>query len=424
MESERLAFFPGWRGFAYEFSSLLLESMRRCESAEGERTRHGVPFPAPTPETGRNHPVRWEFSGALHTKGRRTAEHAVASALPFGLLTRINPPKENHTQITLDIQAQDTYFLVLALHKMIQSTSDNDLDESPKHKDLIYDVGMHKGEDTEFYLRKGFRVVAFEADPDLADRGREKFSVFIDQGQLTIVEGAIVCPDSLKVGQKTITFYKNDTKSVWGTVCSDWVERNVRLATSSTAIEVEVVDFASMIRTHGMPHYLKVDIEGVDMVCIEALKQFKHRPDYVSLESEKTSFRFLTREIDVLTELGYDKFKAIEQSGIPCSQLPPNPAREGIFFNQRFEPGSSGLFGRELPGRWVSRSQVIMQYRFIRLGYILVGNDGILNKKSFPGVGITQRIVYRFLKIIANSTEFSWFDTHAKHSSADRHEVL
>ena len=25
---------------------------------------------------------------------------------------------------------------------------------------LIYDVGAHRGEDTEFYLKKGFRVVA------------------------------------------------------------------------------------------------------------------------------------------------------------------------------------------------------------------------------------------------------------------------
>jgi len=38
-----------------------------------------------------------------------------------------------------------------------------------KHHDLIYDVGLHKGEDAEFYLRKGFRVVAFEADSDLVD---------------------------------------------------------------------------------------------------------------------------------------------------------------------------------------------------------------------------------------------------------------
>ena len=42
-----------------------------------------------------------------------------------------------------------------------------ELHNTPKHKDLIFDIGMHKGEDAEFYLRKGFRVVAFEADADL-----------------------------------------------------------------------------------------------------------------------------------------------------------------------------------------------------------------------------------------------------------------
>ena len=29
--------------------------------------------------------------------------------------------------------------------------------------DLIFDIGMHIGQDTEVYLKKGFRVVAVEA---------------------------------------------------------------------------------------------------------------------------------------------------------------------------------------------------------------------------------------------------------------------
>jgi hypothetical protein len=41
-----------------------------------------------------------------------------------------------------------------------------------KHADLICDVGFHRGEDTAFYLKKGFRVVAFEAHPRLAENGR------------------------------------------------------------------------------------------------------------------------------------------------------------------------------------------------------------------------------------------------------------
>ncbi len=48
--------------------------------------------------------------------------------------------------------------------------------DTPKHGDLIYDVGLHRGEDAEFYLRKGFRVVAFEANPDLIQTCQAQFS--------------------------------------------------------------------------------------------------------------------------------------------------------------------------------------------------------------------------------------------------------
>ena len=78
---------------------------------------------------------------------------------------------------------------------------------TPKHNDLIYDVGMHKGEDAEFYLRKGFRVVAFEANPELIASCKQRLRDFLDHGQLTIVEGAIVEPDLIAGGQKTVQFY-------------------------------------------------------------------------------------------------------------------------------------------------------------------------------------------------------------------------
>jgi 16S rRNA A1518/A1519 N6-dimethyltransferase RsmA/KsgA/DIM1 with predicted DNA glycosylase/AP lyase activity len=94
----------------------------------------------------------------------------------------------------------------------------SNLIKTPKHNDLIYDVGMHKGEDTEFYLSKGFRVIAFEADPDLVSLCRDRFKRFIDQGQLKIVEGAIVNMDTIEAGQERVRFYKNDEESVWGTV--------------------------------------------------------------------------------------------------------------------------------------------------------------------------------------------------------------
>ena len=98
----------------------------------------------------------------------------------------------------------------------------DDLIHTPKYKDLIYDVGMHRGEDTEFYLRKGFRVVAFEADPELLRLCINQLREFVDRDQLIIVPGkAIVTRDVTEAGQKKVRFYKNDDVSVWGTISAD-----------------------------------------------------------------------------------------------------------------------------------------------------------------------------------------------------------
>ena len=39
------------------------------------------------------------------------------------------------------------------------------MNDMTMQSDLIIDVGMHTGKDTLFYLQKGFRVVAIEANP-------------------------------------------------------------------------------------------------------------------------------------------------------------------------------------------------------------------------------------------------------------------
>jgi FkbM family methyltransferase len=291
--------------------------------------------------------------------------------------------------------------------------------DTPKHRDLIYDIGMHKGEDAEFYLRKGFRVIGFEADPDLVQLCRHRFQEFIDTKQLTIVEGAIVDQDAVEAGQTRIQFYKNDDRSVWGTVCADWSERNMRLGYSSTIIEVDVADLARNMLQYGVPHYMKIDIEGVDMACVNTLKLFRERPDYVSIESDKTSFAKIKREIDAFVDLGYDSFQAIEQSSITHSQVPPWPAREGDYVFQRFESGSSGLFGLELGDKWKSTQEIIHQYRFIRLGYYLVGDEGKLNQSNLRGAWMLRPLIVRFLGRATKAPVPGWYDTHARHSSVN-----
>ena len=42
---------------------------------------------------------------------------------------------------------------------------------------LVYDVGMHRGDDTAYYLHKGYRVVGVQANPAMADHLRAELVV-------------------------------------------------------------------------------------------------------------------------------------------------------------------------------------------------------------------------------------------------------
>ena len=40
---------------------------------------------------------------------------------------------------------------------------------------LIFDIGFHKGEDTRYYLYRGYDVVAVDAAPDMIAQGKRMF---------------------------------------------------------------------------------------------------------------------------------------------------------------------------------------------------------------------------------------------------------
>ena len=80
---------------------------------------------------------------------------------------------------------------------------------------------------------------------------------------------------------------------------------------------------------HGVPHYLKIDVEGVDTVILEALVRQADRPRYISLESEMRSFDDLTREFDLFERLGYTSFNLLQQETVPGTVLRTTERRNG-----------------------------------------------------------------------------------------------
>lgn len=86
---------------------------------------------------------------------------------------------------------------------------------------LIFDVGLHRGEDTEYYLKKGFRVIGFEADAELIKYCRQKFATEIQNGLRHIIEGAIAPPEF----GEDVTFDAS-AHSACGSVLQHWAARN------------------------------------------------------------------------------------------------------------------------------------------------------------------------------------------------------
>jgi len=214
---------------------------------------------------------------------------------------------------------------------------------------LIYDLGAHNGQDSDFYLKKGFNVVAVEANPALCDSLRRRFSREIAEGRFSLVEKA--------VGERfgKVEFFVNTDRSVWGTTAYNqrYRERSsAKVSPNWTKIVVPSVPFSWLTDQFGVPYYLKIDIEGADLLCLEDLLRTEDQPNFISIERQPFLADQL-KELGLLKALGYTRFKVIDQKAV-MRQRPPKLAQEGVYVDHRFEFDATGLFGEESPGPWLS----------------------------------------------------------------------
>ncbi len=282
--------------------------------------------------------------------------------------------------------------------------------KTPKDPGLIYDVGLHHGQDTDFYLKKGYRVVAFEAAPGNAEFCRNRFASEIADGRLTIVEGAITENVAANGKPAKVKFYRNQDHSLWGSTCDDWASRNEVMGTRNDIISVPAVDFVASLEKYGVPYYLKADIVGSETICLKALLNFENKPDYLSIRSEKVVFRKLEFEFELLEQLGYHSFKAVKQE---FHRIKPQlPSNNGAKYHE-FEEGASGPFGEESPGAWKDRDAVLRDYKNVFVKYWLFGDYSYLIQTDRG-----RRFIAKVENLINRSIP-GWYDTHAVHSSVN-----
>lgn len=216
--------------------------------------------------------------------------------------------------------------------------------------DLIFDLGFHNGDDADFYLAKGFRVVAVEANPELVETGLRRFNLDVRAGRLILINKAI------SEGSGKVDFFVHATKTEWSSCLLNMAESD---GSSATRVIVDSTNLHELFFEYGVPHYLKVDVEGCDLLVAKHLSECKLKPKFVSFETSRKDYVGI---FSYLYVSGYSRFQMINQANHPKRTKPPI-VNEGNDINYTFSEFSSGYFGDDLPKeKWLTFDEMITRY--------------------------------------------------------------
>ena len=235
---------------------------------------------------------------------------------------------------------------------------------------LVYDIGAHNGDDTARYLAQGFQVVAIEADPLLAGELRSRFGDEIREGRLAVVAAGV----HRHTGNAT--FYVSE-QTLFSSFCK---ERATQYGTKATSMLVPLVQFDEVLVEYGVPYYMKIDIEGMDHICLDALRS-DDLPVYLSTEIDHRYPKIVRQ----LTGLGFTGFKLIRQRdhrvASPVTFIQEHLGR----LDPHVPDHSSGQFGPDTPGMWLP-----------------------------PALALVQAILFLAYRRVSGATR--WHDLHARRS--------
>lgn len=172
-------------------------------------------------------------------------------------------------------------------------------------KNLVFDLGFHNGDTSEYYLKNGYKVVGVDCNQNILNEARCKFTKYINKGDLIVLDKCISDKNN-----DTISFYIS-TYPVWSS-CNKQIAERIEM---SEEIKVETITLSKLIETYGCPVYCKIDIEGNDVYAIRSLGGCKDIPQYISVEAECLGVgdNSTVNMLDELYNVGYERFFIVDQ---------------------------------------------------------------------------------------------------------------
>jgi FkbM family methyltransferase len=192
---------------------------------------------------------------------------------------------------------------------------------------LVFDVGANRGQRTDVFLRLGARVVAIEPDEANQRLLARKYRGPQRKRCVTIVGKAV----SEAIGRETLRVASPG--SGLNTLSDKWVRTlgdnpgklGARVAFPQRRT-VETTTLASLMEVHGVPRYIKIDVEGHEVAVLRGLP----RPvPFVSFEANLPEFMPETAEcVGILSRLSPNgRFNLSENcyQGLALEDWQPGP---------------------------------------------------------------------------------------------------
>jgi FkbM family methyltransferase len=164
----------------------------------------------------------------------------------------------------------------------------------------VFDIGANVGNRIEALLKCGARVVAVDPQPDCVRILRRTF-----RNRISVVQAAV----GSAPGRHTLYFgEKADTKA---TLSPDFIAQANKTKRFddhewNRTIEVDIITLDSLIAKHGVPRFIKIDVEGFEFEVLRGLSQ---PVDVLSFEWTSDMPESANKCIDYLSGLGMDHFQ-------------------------------------------------------------------------------------------------------------------
>jgi len=247
-------------------------------------------------------------------------------------------------------------------------------------KKIIYDLGANNGDDIPYYLKKADLVVAVEANPDLCRQIEKRFANEIEQKSV-VVENFVVTDGTMS---GDVLFYPHKFNHVLSQLPmpNDITQFEEMLLPSKSVME--------LISTHGDPYYIKIDIEHYDAAILRALFTRNISPPYISAESHSTEVFAL------LVALGkYNAFKLVEGTYVAHTYRQHTITTRRGPETYSFPRHSSGPFGDDIPGHWMTADNFFRLLAFVNLGWkdIHATNVNIANANAVVEINSEHKVM-------------------------------